>query len=43
MFVAKKKVKKLISVLATSAFVTGAKKEALEVILDWVLCIHYLV
>ena len=32
---------KLVSVLATSALVTGANKEAQEVILDRVLCIYY--
>ena len=46
------KAKKLVLVLATSASVTGAGKEAQvtqatqeekEVILDWVFCIHYLV
>ena len=35
--------KKLVSVLATSTLVTKASKEAQEVILDWVPCIHYLV
>ena len=35
------KAKKLILVLATSALVTGASKEAAKVILDWVSCIHY--
>ena len=33
--------KKLVSVSATSASVTGANKEAQEVILDRVPCIHY--
>ena len=33
--------KKLVSVLATSASVTGACKEAPKVILDRVFCIHY--
>ena len=35
------KAKKLILVLATSALVTDASKEAPEVILDWVFCVHY--
>ena len=35
--------KKLVSVLATSASVTGASKEAPEVVLDRVPCIYYLV
>ena len=35
------KAKKLISVLATSALVTSASKEAPEVILDQVPCIDY--
>ena len=35
--------KKLVSVLATFALVTGARKEAPKVILDLVSCIHYLV
>ena len=36
------KAKKLVSVLATSALMTGASKEAQEVIvLDWVPCIYY--
>ena len=35
------KAKKLILVLATSALLTGASKEAPKVILDWVSCIHY--
>ena len=34
--------KKQVSVLATSASVTEASQEAQEVILDRVLCIHYL-
>ena len=33
--------KKLVSVLATSALVTAANKEAQEVILGRVPCIHY--
>ena len=33
--------KKLVSVLATSALVTGASKKAPEVVLDRVPCIHY--
>ena len=37
-------VKKLVSVLATSASLTGASKEGQKVILlDQVPCIHYLV
>ena len=35
------KAKKLVSVSATSASVTGASKEAPEVVLDRVPCIHY--
>ena len=35
------KAEKLVSVLATSALVTDASKEAPEMVLDWVLCIHY--
>ena len=35
------KAKKLISVLATSALMTGASKKAPEVILDWVPCVYY--
>ena len=35
------KVKKLVPILATSASVTEASKEAQEVILDRVPCIHY--
>ena len=35
-------VTKLVLVLATFALVTGASKEAPEVVLDWVLYIHYL-
>ena len=35
------KVKKLVPVLATSALVTEASKEAQEVILGWVPCMHY--
>ena len=36
------KAKKLVSVLATSPSVTGASKEAQEmIVLDWVPCIHY--
>ena len=37
------KAKKLVSVSATSALVIGASKEAQEVILDRMSCIHYLV
>ena len=33
--------KKLVSVLETSASMTGANKEAQEVILDRVSCIHH--
>ena len=36
------KAKKLVSVLATSALVTGASKEAPEMVQDRVACIHYL-
>ena len=35
--------KKLVSVLANSASITGASKEALEVVLDRVPCIHSIV
>ena len=34
---------KPVSVLVTSASMTSTNKEAPEVILDWVPCIHYLV
>ena len=43
MLAAKKKAKKLVSVLATSALVTDASKEVLEIILDQISCIYYLV
>ena len=35
------KAKKLILVLAISASITGASKEAPEIILDQILCIYY--
>ena len=35
------KAKKLVLILATSALVTGASEKALEMILDWISCIHY--
>ena len=35
------KAKKLVLVLETSALVTSASKQAPEVVLDWVPCIHY--
>ena len=37
------KAKKLVSLLAISALVTGASKEAQKVIIDQMPCIHYLV
>ena len=37
------KAKKLVLVLATFALVTSTSKKAPDVVLDWILFIHYLV